>query len=206
MHAIDIKEERHHVQEDHLVAGNLLHSMSDLGEYTGDDMAERILAAALTTVLLLIGTKQGQGEYEPPHAGDDKGHARAEHRLETERRRAGHDKREADDKGNGRANIAPGIARAGNSIHALVGGNVGKHGIVKRHGRVKADRTHHVDHKERHSAHGHGLRKAQHQARKKEADEELDLVASVICERTQNRHEERHHERGDRLGIGPCGN
>ena len=37
-------------------------------------------------------------------------------------------------------------------------------------------------------------------------DEELDLVASVICERTQNRHEERHHERGDRLGIGPCGN
>ena len=49
MHAVDVEEERHHVQEDHLVAGDHFHGMGNLGEHAANDVTERVLAAALTT-------------------------------------------------------------------------------------------------------------------------------------------------------------
>ena len=202
MHTVDIEEERDHVDQHGLVVGDLAHGVSDLGEHTAHDVADGVLGTALATVLLLIGANERQGKDEPPGTSDDKRQTRCQHGRDA-KSGATHDERQADDERHGGTDVAPGIARAGHGVHALVGGNVGQHGVVERHRRVKADGAQHVHGQKCHGGHWDSLRQAKHQAREEEAQEELDLVAGVVGKRAQNGHEHGDDQRGDRLCIAP---
>ena len=202
MHTVDIEEERDHVDEHGAVADDLAHGMRDLGEHAADDMAERILGTALAPVLLPIRADQRQRECEPPRAGDEKRQTRGDHGGHADSR-AAHDECQADDERHRGTDVAPGVAGARNGIHALVGGDIGQHGIVERHRRVKADGAEHIDREECHSRHRNGLGTAQDETGQEKAQEELDLVARVIGERTQDGHQQCDDKRGDGLGIAP---
>ena len=182
--------------------GNLAHGMSHLGKHAAHDVTDGVLGTALATVLLLIGTDERQGKDEPPGTGDDKRQARGEHGGNAQGRTT-HNESQADDEGHGRADVAPRIARAGHGIHALVGGDVGQHGVVERHGRVEADGAQHVDGQKRHGRHGDGLCQAKNQARQEKAHEELDLIARVVGKCAQNGHEHGDDQRGNRLRVTP---
>ena len=178
------------------------HGGAEPAEGVGHDGAHRLARLAFLAKALLVGLEQGQREGEPPDARDDKAHARAEHGVEAQRR-AAEDEGEAHDERHGGAHVAPGIARARDRVHALVGGDVGKHGVIEGHRRVEANCAQHVDDEERERPHRDGLGEAEHEAREEEADKELDLVTRVVGERPQDRHEQCHHERRHRLGVGP---
>ena len=182
--------------------GDLAHGVSNLGEHAAHDVADGVLGTTLATVLLLIGANKRQGKDEPPGTGDDKRQARGEHGGNAQGRTT-HNESQADDEGHGRADVAPRIARAGHGIHALVGGDVGQHGVVERHGRVEADGAQHVDGQKRHGRHGDGLCQAKNQARQEKAHEELDLIAGVVGKCAQNGHEHGDDQRGNRLRVAP---
>ena len=182
--------------------GDLAHGVSDLGEHTAHDVADSVLGTALATVLLLIGANERQGKDEPPGTSDDKRQTRRQHGRDA-KSGATHDERQADDERHGGTDVAPGITRAGHGVHALVGGNVGQHGVVERHRRVKADGAQHVHGQKCHGGHWDSLRQAKNQAREEKAQEELDFVASVVGKCAQNGHEHGDDQRGDRLCIAP---
>ena len=119
---------------------------------------------AFLAVALLVGAKQRNGERQPPCAGDDKRQTRAGKGIQAQDAGAAEDEGDAQDEGNGGAHVPPGETRRAHLVHAFVRGDVWQHGVVKRHGRVKADGAQHVDHQKRHSGHGDGLRQAQHHA------------------------------------------
>ena len=182
--------------------GDLAHGVSDLGEHAAHNVADGVFGLALATVFLLIGADERQGKDEPPGAGDNKRQARGQHGGDAKGRTA-HNERQADDERHGGTDVAPSEARTRHGVHALIGGDIGQHGVVERHRRVEADGAQHIDGQKRHGGHRDSLCKAKHETRQEEAQEELDLVAGVIGKRAQNGHEHGDDQRGDRLRIAP---
>ena len=87
---------------------------------------------------LLVAFEQRHGHEHPPHCGDDKGNGRCQ--LGADADAASKEYQEHTGReGNTAADVAKGVAHAGDLIHAVIGGDVSEHGIAENKAAVIAD-------------------------------------------------------------------
>ena len=159
-------------------------------------------------VLLLIVPDEGQGDQQPPGAGDHKADDPAHHGREqgilqdpaAAPQDVGHHGHQEGDAG---ADIAPGVAVGGDLVHAALGGHVVEHGIIEGQGGLVEDLGQHVDDEEHHPAPGEAVEHTAHHPGGHGGLEEDLFRLLPIRQRAQDWPQQRHDDRdhGDGDGI-----
>ena len=201
--SVDVEKEREHVQQQASVAADRAHRGAQPRERAADGVGGALPGQPRLAEALAIGSQQRDGECCPPYPGDDERRARGNQGRDAQQARSRQNQPDAQDERHGGADVAPGVSGRADAVHALIGGDVGQHGVVEGHRRVQANGAQHVHHQERDGSHGDGLRKAQHQPGQKRSQEELDLVAGVVGKRAQDGHQQRNHQAGHGLRGSP---
>ena len=130
MHAVDVEKVRQYVHQHGLIRADLLHG----GEHVFDAGADVALLVGFAGGLLAVFQKR-QAEHQPPYGGDGKDDGQTcQHRHAD----SVHDEEDQQRDG-GAADVAQAVAKRGDGIHAVLGGDISQKGVVINAGGVKAD-------------------------------------------------------------------
>ena len=197
VHAVDVEEKRQHEEQQALVVHDAFHRALQPCKCG----AQHVVGAFLPVQLLHV-FRHGNSEGNPPHRRDNEGNLHTQRRADAKARAAQHH-RQASDKRNARADVAPRVAMGRNLVIPILGGGIHQERVVEHHGAVQHDGGYYVHHQKWQRMFRDAQRRAGNRARTRETHQELLLVARQIGQATQDGHQQSKHQGGNGFRIAP---